>query len=79
MVRRKLTIPERWQAVGMHNGGFVRLMQHFRQTGNATDRPRASKPRKTTPRGDRLISSRSVQLVHFVVIFRLEATLVHAL
>ena len=22
MVRRKLTIPERWQAVGMHNGGF---------------------------------------------------------
>jgi hypothetical protein len=22
MMRRKLTIPERWQAVGMHNGGF---------------------------------------------------------
>jgi hypothetical protein len=49
MVRRKLTIPERWQAVGRHNGGFshrrvadhfrvnhsiiVRLMQRFRQTG----------------------------------------------
>jgi transposase len=49
MVRRKLTIPERWQAVGMHNGGFshrrvadhfrvnhsiiVRLMQRFRQMG----------------------------------------------
>jgi transposase len=48
MVRRKLTIPERWQAVGMNNGGFnhrmvaehfrvnhsiiVRLMQRFRQT-----------------------------------------------
>ena len=82
MVRRKLTIPERWQAVGMHNSGFshrrvadhfrvnysiiVRLMQHFRQTGNVTDR-------KTTPREDRLISRRarqrrSVQLVHFVVI-----------
>jgi hypothetical protein len=46
MVRRKLTIPERWQAVGMHNGGIshrrvadnfrvnhsiiVRLMQRFR-------------------------------------------------
>ena len=59
MVRRKLTIPERWQAVGMHNGGFrhrrvadhfrvnhsifVRLMQRFRQTGNATDRPRAGR------------------------------------
>ena len=74
MVRRKLTIPERWQAVGMHNGGFshisvadhfrvnhsiiVRLIQRFRQTGNVTDRPRAGRPRKTTPREDRLISSR---------------------
>jgi hypothetical protein len=64
MVRRKLTIPERWQAVGMHNGGLshrrvadhfrvnhsiiVRLMQRFRQTENVTDRPRAGRPRKTT-------------------------------
>jgi transposase len=63
------TIPERWQAVGMHNGGFshskvadhfrvnhsiiVRLMQRFRQTGNVTDRPRAGRPRKATPREDR--------------------------
>ena len=66
MVRRKLTIPERWQAVGMHNGGF-------RQTGNVTDRPRAGRPRKMTPREDRLISrrrgnGRSVQLVNFVVV-----------
>ena len=69
MVRRKLTIPERWQAVGMHNGGFshrrvadhfrvkhsiiVRLMQRFHQTGNVTDGPRAGRPRKTTPREDR--------------------------
>jgi hypothetical protein len=32
MVRRKLTIPERWQAVGMHNGGFShrRVTDHFR-------------------------------------------------
>lgn len=77
MVRRKLTIPERWQAVGMHNGGFshrrvadhfrvnhsiiVRLMQRFRQTGNVTDRPRAGRPRKTTPREDRLISRWALQ------------------
>ena len=77
MVRRKLTIPERWQAVGMHNGGFshrrvvdhfrvnhsiiVRLMQRFRQTGNVTDRPRAGRPRKTTPREDRLTSRRAQQ------------------
>ena len=72
MVRRKLIIPERWQTVGMHNGGFnyrrvadhfrvnhsiiVRLMQRYRQTGNVTDRPRAGRPRKTTPIEDRLIS-----------------------
>ena len=77
MVRRKVTIPERWQAVGMHNGGFshrrvadhfrvnhsiiVRLMQCFRQTGNVTDRPCAGRPRKTTPREDRLISRRALQ------------------
>ena len=77
MVRRKLTIPERWQAVGMHNGGLshrrvadhfrvnhsiiVRLMQRFRQTRNVTDRPRAGIPRKTTPREDRLISRRERQ------------------
>jgi hypothetical protein len=77
MMRRKLTIPERWQAVGMHNGGFshkrvadhfrvnhsiiVRLMQRFRQTGNVTDRPRAGRPRNTTPREDRLISRRARQ------------------
>jgi transposase len=55
----------------MHNGGFshrrvnhsiiVRLMQRFRQTGNVTDRPRAGKPRKTTPREDRLISRQARQ------------------
>jgi transposase len=77
MVRRKLTIPERWQAVGMHNGGFshrrvadhfrvnhsiiVRLMHRFRQTGNVTDRPRAGRPRKTTLREDRLIFRRARQ------------------
>jgi transposase len=77
MVRRKLTIPEMWQAVGMHIGGLshrrvadhfrvnhsiiVRLMQRFRQTGNVTDRPRAGRPRKTTPREDRLISRRARQ------------------
>jgi transposase len=77
MVRRKLTIPERWQAVGMHIGGFshrrvadhfrvnhsiiVRLMQCFRQTGNVTDRPRAGRPRKMMPRVDWLISRRVLQ------------------
>ena len=79
MVRRKLTISERWQAVGMHNGGFshrrvadhfrvnhsiiVRLMQRFRQTGmlRTVHVQRAGRPRKTTPREDRLISRRARQ------------------
>ena len=77
MVQRKYTIPDRWQAVGMHNGGFshrrvadhfrvnhsiiVRLIQRFRQTGNVTDRPRAGRPRKMMLREDRLISRRARQ------------------
>jgi hypothetical protein len=101
MVRRKLTIPERWQAVGMHNGGFshkrvadhfrvnhsiiVRLMQRFRQTGNVTDRPRAGRPRKTTPREDRFISRRARQRPFSTAgelrgnLALSEATLAHAL
>ena len=77
MVRRKLTIPDRWQAVGMHNGGFshrrvadhfrvnhsiiVRPIQRFRQTGNVNDCPRAGRPRKTMLREDRLISRWALQ------------------
>ena len=77
IVRRKLTIPERWQAVGMNSGGFshrrvadhfrvnhsiiVRLMQRFRQSGNVIDRSSAGRPRKTTPREDQLISRRARQ------------------
>ena len=81
MVRRKLTIPERWQAVSMHSGGFsnrrvadhfrvnhsiiVRLMQRFRQTGNVTDRSRAGRPRKTTPRGPAHIQTGSATAVQY--------------
>ena len=36
-------------------------MQRCLQTGNVTDRPRAGRPRKTTPREDRLISRRARQ------------------
>ena len=77
LVRQTLTIPERWQAVGMHNGGLshrsvadhfrvnhsiiVRLMQRFCQTGNVTDRPPAGRPSKTTSREDRLISRQAWQ------------------
>jgi hypothetical protein len=39
MVRRKLTIPERWQAVGMHNGGFShrRVADHFSKKWLSSD------------------------------------------
>jgi hypothetical protein len=41
MVRRQLTIPERWQAVGMHNGGFRhrRVADHFRVNHSIIVRP----------------------------------------
>jgi hypothetical protein len=39
----------------------VRLVQRFRQTGNVTDRRRASRPRQATPREDRIISRRAWQ------------------
>jgi hypothetical protein len=81
MVRRKLTIPERWQAVGMHNSGLshrrvadhfrvnhsiiVQLMQCFRQTGNVTDRPRVGRPRKTMQRGPAHIQTGAAMAVQY--------------
>jgi hypothetical protein len=81
MMRRKLTIPERWQALGMHNGGFshrrvadhfrvnhsiiVRLMQCVRQTRNVTDHPRADRPRKTIPRGPDHIQTGAATAVQY--------------
>jgi len=75
MVRRKLSIAERWQAVGMsqtglsnrrvaqrvgvHHSVIDRLMDRFQATGTVEDRPRSGRPRKTTPREDRLIARRA--------------------
>ena len=72
MARRKLSIATRWQVVGMANTGLscrriavhfgvnhtviIRLVQRYRQTGSVEDRPRAGRPRKTTPREDRNLS-----------------------
>jgi hypothetical protein len=44
MVRRILTILERWQAVGMHNGGFIhrRVADHFRDNHSIIVRPDAA-------------------------------------
>ena len=75
MVRRKLSIAERWQAVGMsqtglsnrrvaqrvgvHRSVIDRLMHRFQVTGTVDDRSRSGRPRKTTPREDRLIARRA--------------------
>lgn len=72
MVRRKLSIAERWQAIGMKNAGMSnrqiaanfgvnnsvisRLVARHRQTGSIEDRPRSGRPRKTTPREDRFLA-----------------------
>ncbi|VDI19065.1 Hypothetical predicted protein, partial [Mytilus galloprovincialis] len=70
MARRKLSIAEHWQVVGMaslscrriavHFGVnhtvIMRLVQRYRQTWSVEDRPRAGRPRKTTPREDRNLS-----------------------
>ena len=62
MMRRKLTIPERWQAVGMHNGGFshIRVTYHFSVNHSIIVRL-MQRFRQTTPREDRLISRRARQ------------------
>lgn len=75
MARRKLTIAERWQAIGMSNTGMSsrniavqfnvnhtvigRLIQRYHQTGTVNDRPRSGRPRLTFPREDRLLTRRA--------------------
>jgi len=65
MVRRKITLAERWQAVGMSQASFNnrgmagkidRLMQRLEATGMVDERPRYSRRRKTAPIEDKLIA-----------------------
>jgi transposase len=70
MVLRKLTIPERWQAVGMHNKhGFShrRVADHFRVNHSIIVRL-MQRFRQMGNVTDGRGKGRSVQLVHFVVI-----------
>jgi len=71
MVGRKLTLAEKWQAVGMSQTGFSnrkvteqmgvhhsvidRLMHLLPVIEIVDERPRSGRPRKNTPREDRLI------------------------
>jgi hypothetical protein len=56
MVRRQLTD---------NHSIIVRLMQRFRQAGNVADRPRAGRPRKTTPRGPAHIQTGAATAVQY--------------
>ena len=42
-----------------HESTLSRLLNRFRQTGNVADRPRSGRPRKTTPREDRFLTTSS--------------------
>ena len=81
MARRKLTIAERWQAIGMLNTGMSsrnialqfnvnhtvigRLIQRYHQTGTVNDRRRSGRPRLTFPREDRLLTRHIKQRVQY--------------
>jgi transposase len=72
MVRRILTLAERWQTVSMSQAGFSNrrvagkmgvyhsvidlLLQGQQATGMIDEYPQSGSPRKTTPREDRLIA-----------------------
>ena len=42
-----------------HESAISRLLNRFQQTGNVADRPRSGRPRKTTPREDRFLTTSS--------------------
>ena len=43
-----------------------RLLNRFQQTGNVADRPRSGRPRKTTPRKDRFLTTSSSRRNRFL-------------
>ena len=69
--RPGMTFEQRERAIGLltagmsardvarHESTISRLLNRFQQTGNAADRPRSGRPRKTTPREDRLLTTSS--------------------
>ena len=73
--RPGMTFEQRERAIGMlitdmsardvarhfqrHESTISRLLNKFQQTGNVADRPRSGRPRKTTPREDRFLTTSS--------------------
>ena len=73
--RSGMTFEQRERAIGMLIAGMSaryvarhfqryestisRLLNRFQQTGIVTDRPRSGRPRKTTPREDRFLTTSS--------------------
>ena len=68
-----MTFEQRERAIGMltagmptrdvalhfqrHESTVSRLLNRFQQTGKVADRPRSGRPRKTTPREDRFLTT----------------------
>ena len=68
MPRRKLTLEQKWQVIGMRNTGLSlrriadqfgvshsvisRLLKHHREARTVKERDRSGRPRKTSPRDD---------------------------
>ena len=73
--RPRMTFEQRERAIGMltagistrdvarhfqrHESTIGRLLNRFQQTRNVVDRPRSGRPRKTTPREDRFLTTSS--------------------
>ena len=73
--RPGMTFEQRERAIGMliasmsakvvvwhfqrHESTISRQLNRFQQTGNVADRPRSDRPRKTTPREDRILTTSS--------------------
>ena len=73
--RPGMTFEQRERAIGMpsadmsprdvsrhfqrHQSTIRRLLNRFQQTGNVADRSRSGRPRKTTPRGERFLTTSS--------------------
>ena len=53
-----------------HESTISRLLNRFQQTGNVADRHRSDRPRKTTPRKDRFLTTSSRRNKFFLVEMR---------
>ena len=59
MLTAGMSAQRRCSAFQRHESTISRLLNRFQQTGNVADRPISGRPRKTTPREDRFLTTSS--------------------